>query len=59
MEEGTNILTCMCCGYTKEFKDGEEAFNAGWMLPRILEDTYPVRVVPARGLFLDKQINIR
>jgi hypothetical protein len=23
-------LTCYCCGFEKEFSDGDEAFRAGW-----------------------------
>jgi hypothetical protein len=26
-------LTCMCCGFTQEFIDGEEAFETGWDAP--------------------------
>ncbi len=26
-------VTCYCCGYSKEFADGEEAFQAGWDAP--------------------------
>ncbi len=27
------LLKCQCCGYEQEFKDGEEAFQAGWDAP--------------------------
>lgn len=26
-------LKCQCCGHEQEFKDGEEAFQAGWDCP--------------------------
>ena len=26
-------LTCQCCGFAREFQDGEEAFRAGWDAP--------------------------
>lgn len=26
-------LKCQCCGFEQEFKDGEEAFRAGWDAP--------------------------
>lgn len=26
-------LKCQCCGFEQEFKDGEEAFIAGWDAP--------------------------
>jgi hypothetical protein len=26
-------LKCQCCGFEKEFADGEEAFQAGWDAP--------------------------
>lgn len=26
-------LKCECCGFEKEFQDGEEAFQAGWDAP--------------------------
>lgn len=26
-------LKCECCGFEQEFKDGEEAFQAGWDAP--------------------------
>lgn len=26
-------LTCDCCGFSQEFIDGEEAFEAGWDAP--------------------------
>jgi hypothetical protein len=26
-------LKCQCCGHEREFKDGEEAFQAGWDAP--------------------------
>lgn len=26
-------LTCQCCGFKKEFPDGEAAFQAGWDAP--------------------------
>jgi hypothetical protein len=27
------IFKCQCCGFEKEFRDGEEAFAAGWDSP--------------------------
>ena len=27
------LLTCECCGFSAEFVDGEEAFQAGWDSP--------------------------
>lgn len=27
------LLKCQCCGFEQEFKDGEEAFQAGWDAP--------------------------
>ena len=27
------ILTCACCGFTREFADAEEAFREGWDAP--------------------------
>lgn len=26
-------LTCQCCGYAREFEDGQAAFDAGWDAP--------------------------
>ncbi len=26
-------LACQCCGFEREFEDGEEAFQAGWDAP--------------------------
>jgi hypothetical protein len=27
------LLTCECCGFSQDFQNGEEAFQAGWDAP--------------------------
>lgn len=46
------ILTCQCCGFSKEFKDGEDAFNEGWDAPPHFTQVICCNLCPASFIVL-------
>lgn len=44
--------TCQCCGISKEFADGEEAFDAGWDCPPHFTGYISCDLCPAAGIVL-------
>ncbi len=46
-------LRCQCCGIEREFKDGEEAFQAGWDAPPHFSTHICCDICPAVCLVLN------
>jgi hypothetical protein len=46
------ILTCECCGFSREFATGEEAFRAGWDAPPHFTQFVTCNLCPASFLAL-------
>ena len=46
------LVTCYCCGIKKEFKDGEEAFQAGWDAPPYFHQVETCDLCPAAFAFV-------
>ncbi len=47
-------LTCMCCGFTQHFKDGEEAFDLGWDAPPHFRGYVSCDLCPGSLIVLNK-----
>jgi hypothetical protein len=47
-------LTCVCCGFTQEFADGEAAFQAGWDAPPHFTGYVACNLCPAAFIVLGK-----
>lgn len=43
-------LKCECCGFEREFENGEEAFEAGWDAPPHFTQVVTCDLCPASGL---------
>lgn len=46
------LLTCECCGFVQQFKDGEEAFEAGWDAPPHFTQFIVCSLCPTAGIVL-------
>ena len=47
-------LTCDCCNFSQEFKDGQEAFEKGWDAPPYFSQYISCNLCPGSFIVLGK-----